>query len=398
MPASAEDVVEQLRYGMPPSDHVRTFTVGRDSQVRELYRSLSCVENNALLIHANYGTGKSHLLRLLREIAIERGFAVALIVADAHGSVRFNRMDTVFGAICQVLEIPGHRERGVGVLFDAYRQVDESTLSPCAIAERKRISNGDIWDVDDSFRLWAPGLYIALRAWFHARRDRAVRDRIRSWLSSPHTHRAQRTALYRDLVWGLRGHFCDPRPQWQLIQNDVFSFHTNGYRNSWSALRDLDHIARCSGYEGLVLLVDEFEDVIHNLARIDYKQQAFHNLFRFFTGTDFPGRSYFAVTPDFTHKCRVELWKRGVYGFDEGQLDNLAFFWLDPITSSDLFLLAKSICEVHSIAYGWDARKAVENRELEDYCERLMANEVPDRTRQAVISIVELLDDMVSDE
>ena len=50
-----------------------------------------------LLIHANYGAGKSHLLRVLRELALERGFAVALIVADAQGGVRFNRMDTVFG-------------------------------------------------------------------------------------------------------------------------------------------------------------------------------------------------------------------------------------------------------------------------------------------------------------
>ena len=136
-PAVAEDTIEQLRFGVPPSRMPRAFTVGRDSQIRDLVQSLEHVrEERALLVHANYGAGKSHLLRVLREIALERGFMVSFIIADAQGGVRFNRMDTIFGSICREMEAPGNPNKGIGVLFDAYRDADESELGNSAIRDR----------------------------------------------------------------------------------------------------------------------------------------------------------------------------------------------------------------------------------------------------------------------
>src|SRR5262245_12089670 len=96
--SDAEDAIEQLRFGVPPSHRARQFTVGRDSQIEALISSLDNEHQRSLLVHANYGAGKSHLLRVLREIALKRDFIVAFIVADAQGGVRFNRMDTIFGA------------------------------------------------------------------------------------------------------------------------------------------------------------------------------------------------------------------------------------------------------------------------------------------------------------
>ena len=293
VPTSAEDVIEQLRFGIPPSCASLNFTVGRDSQIRELVQSLECTqEKRALLIHANYGAGKSHLLRVLRELALERGFAVALIVADAQGGVRFNRMDTVFGAICREIEVPGNSKKGIGVLFDAYRKVDESKLGQSSIHERKRVSNGNKWDFSD--RLVGPGIYVALRAWVKGGDNCAVRDRVKAWLSSPESYRSQRKLLYHELVAGLRANFLDPRPEWQFYSEEVFQFQTGGHRQSWDGLSDLHRIALCSGFRGLVLLVDEFEDVIQNLPRRNYQQVAFHNLFRFFAGERFPGLAFFS--------------------------------------------------------------------------------------------------------
>lgn len=391
VPHAAEGVVEQLRFGIPPSNESRNFTVGRDSQIRKLIRSLELTQREqALLIHANYGAGKSHLLRVLRELALERGFVVALVVADAQGGVRFNRMDTVFGAVCREIEVPGKPEKGIGVLFDAYRQADEPGLDRSVIDERERISNGNEWDFSD--HLMAPGIYVALRAWVHAGDDRAVRDRIEAWLSSPEGYRSQRKVLYRELVANLRAHFLDIRLEWQFYDDEVFLFHTGGHRQSWDALADLDRLALCSGYRGLVLLVDEFEDVIQNLPRRNYQQMAFYNLFRFFAGERFPGRTYFAVTPDFAQKCKRELIGRGVYDFDYQRFDDLPFFRLDPINVDDVFLLAKRIREVHGIAYDWNAKDVVSDPALRQHCEQLMIVEAPDKIRQAIISVVGLLD------
>ena len=390
-PNVAENVIEQLRFGIPPSGLARAFTVGRNTQIRELVKSLEITdENRALLVHANYGAGKSHLLRVLRELALDRGFAVALIVADAQGGVRFNRMDTVFGAICRDVEVPGGENKGIGVLFDAYRHADESKLDQSAIHERKKISSGKKWDFSD--RLMAPAIYVALRAWVHAGDDRTIRDRIEAWLSSPEGYRSQRKLLYHELVASLRSYFHDSRPEWQFYADEVFLFHTSGHRQSWDALADLDRLALCSGYRGLVLLVDEFEDVIQNLPRRDYQQMAFYNLFRFFAGERFPGQVYFAVTPDFAQKCKRELLGKGVYDFDYRHFDNLPFFRLDPIDVDDMFSLAKKIREVHGIAYDWNARETVGDSALRRCCEQLMVAGAPDKIRQAIVGVVGVLD------
>ena len=390
-PDAADDVIEQLRYGIPPSGASLDFTVGRDSQIRELVQSLEHPQKKrALLVHANYGAGKSHLLRVLRELALERRYVIALIVADANGGVRFNRMDTVFGAVCKEIEVPKHSEKGIGALFDAFREVEESTLSEVSKHEREKISNKGQWDFSD--RLTAPGIFVALRAWFVAGKNRSVRDRIEAWLSDPQNYRSQRKLLYQDLVESLRSHFRDPRPEWMFYAEEVFQFHTGGHRQSWDALADLNSLAICAGYRGVVLLVDEFEDVIQNLPRRNYQQMAFHNLFRFFSGERFSGQAYFAVTPDFAQKCKRELLRRGVYDFDYGNFDKLPYFRLDPINVEDAFLLAKRIRDVHAVAYNWNAKESLGDVDLHRYCKQVMMVERPDKIRQAIVSIVGLLD------
>ena len=390
-PYAAADVIEQLRFGNPPLGASKEFTVGRRDQIHELESSLELSnENRTLLIHANYGAGKTHLLRVIREIALERGFAVALIVADAEGGIRFNRMDTIFGAVCREMEIPDNSGKSVGVLFEAYLQANEGNLSRAAINSREKISNGNQWNFSD--RLIAPAIYVALRAWVHSYDEPSVRDRIKAWLSNPENYRSQRSLLYEELVSNLRTHFYDPRPGWQFYADEVFWFHTGGHRQSWDALADFHQLAVCSGYRGLILLVDEFEDVIQNLNRRDFQQQAFYNLFRFFAGERFPGHAFFAVTPDFTQKCKRELLRRGVYEFDYQLFDNLPYFRLNPLKINDVFRLAKRIRDVHAIAYGWGAKEAIGDAKLRLYCKQEMQVERPDKTRHVITSIVNLLD------
>src|SRR5690348_14586362 len=110
----ASKVVESLRKGIPPDGHVRHFTVGRVSETGQLLGRLEQQKSGPLLLHANFGAGKSHLLRFIREAALEQGFAISWVELDAMSAVRFNRMDQILGAICRGIEIPGCTgERGV---------------------------------------------------------------------------------------------------------------------------------------------------------------------------------------------------------------------------------------------------------------------------------------------
>src|SRR5207249_10538454 len=140
------------------------------------------------------------------------------------------------------------------------------------------------------------------------------------------------------------------------------AFHTTGLRQAWDALADVHLLARASGHSGLVLLFDEFEDVIQNLNRRNLQEEAFLNLFRFFDGDRFPGLSYFAVTPDFVAKCKAELLQRGVYDFDYRRFDQLPFFEMEPIQRREFADLARRIRAVYGMAYDTDAERLVSDR------------------------------------
>ena len=388
----AKNVIEQLRFGIPPTCFLLDFTVGRDTQIHNLHQSLAHVgKNGALLIHANYGSGKSHLLRVLREIALKHGFITSLIEADMRGEVKFNRMDTIFGSICKEIEVPHYSGSGIEILFDAYRDADESKLEGSIVHERKKNSNANRWDISYNFN--APSIYVALRAWIHE--DSACKNRslITEWLTNPENFRTQKKLLYQTLVVNLRNHFRDPRPEYKFYKDKVFLLNAANHLHAWRALSDLHNLSICSGYRGLILLVDEFEDVIHNSSRRDHQQAAFKNLFRFFAGKLFPGKAFFAVTPDFAQRCKDELDRKGVYDIDDYDMfDRLPNLQLEPININDSITLAKRIRKTHGLAYEWNANQAVEDTTLQQHCQQMMRTESPDKIRQTIISIVELLD------
>ena len=104
---AAERIVESFRFGIPPKDVIADFTVGRDDQLEELKHLLyggPDRQGRALLLKANYGSGKSHMLQLLRKTSLDSGYAVSMVVVDSQGGVRFNRMDSILGEISNRLE------------------------------------------------------------------------------------------------------------------------------------------------------------------------------------------------------------------------------------------------------------------------------------------------------
>jgi hypothetical protein len=395
-PATAERLIEDLRYGVPPPDYVRSFTVGREAQLRELAYTISAPTPEggaALLVKANYGGGKSHLLRIIREMALDTGYAVSLVVVNAQQGVRFNRMDTVFGEICRQIETDRSGSKGVGRLFDRFAKTPGATLGEELQRVRERISSSGKWDFSDYLK--SPAVYVALRAWIHG--GTSVRDTIEDWFSNPDNYRSQRKVLHEALVLDLRTKFRDPRKDWQFYNDDVFKFNTGGHRQAWDGLADLDLVAKAAGLRGLILLFDEFEDIIQNLNRRNLQQQALHNLFSFFAGNRYPGMAYFAVTPDFVLNCANELIYRGVLDFDYRKLVELPAFEMDEISEHEFLELAQRLRAVHSAAFEWDAQDAVPDVDLLKIVTELWSVSSPDRVRRAIQGVVRVLDERLDE-
>lgn len=394
-PANAETAIEELRRGIPPAGQLRQFTVGRAEELNHLTSTLSrsrAGRGEALLVEANYGAGKTHLLRLIRQEALDRGFAVALVTVDSQSGVRFNRMDQVTAAVMRQLEVDESSPRGIDGLFDRFKQIDVQSLigfDDVRWEMVQDITDGGSWS--RSSGLASQALFVGLRAWVHSN-DARVREMVTDWLGYAWNYKSSRTELYGTLVRRISG-FRDSLPEHAYYADGIFSFDSGGHHQAWSALSDLDLLCRACGRKGLVILFDEFEDVIQNLNNIRHEQSAFDNLFRLCDGRDHSGTCYFTVTPDFSNKCRSRLYEKAIYSFPVERFDELDRFRMTRITVDDANLLASRVRDMHGIAYEWDAATELPDHELRRVVDSLMATGSADQVRQAVIGIVRTLDE-----
>lgn len=393
-PSDAEKILEDLRKGIPPSGFLEFFTVGRKDQIEWLNSHLNGDGGYALLLKANYGSGKSHLLQLIREKALSTGFATSLVVLDANSGVRFNRMDQVFGAILRSLRIhhKGGSSEGLREVLDfLVASAEKAKANPKAQGHRFWAKVTNNWKWDFSEELSSPAFFVAFRAWATAE-SQTVRNMVIDWLSFPENYRGRRKDLYEMLVNALRKHFRDPRSDWQFYQDGALSFHESGYQSCWGALEDIHQMCIASGLPGLVILFDEFEDVLTNLNRINFKEAAFWNLFRFVSGDRFTGKTFYAVTPSFAEKCKTLLIEKDRWDFDYSQFDELETFEMSPLGKRNLIELADRIAAVHERAYSYEVDPDTREGMYEAVAEAAKSA-VQDRARQAIKSAVTALDD-----
>lgn len=325
--SQAQRVIDDLRIGIPPDGYVCHFTVGRKSEIVSLNDRLTQAQKGALLLKANYGSGKTHLLRYLKELALSENYVVSSVTLDARSAVRFNRMDQILGAIWRGLETPSNNGyKGVRPFFGEICSRIEASKSRKRTCFWCDLSNEWRWDYSEI--LEAPSLFIAIRAWLSY--QPVLHDLVEAWFYDPQVYKNQRKELYKKLILQLRDRFREPRQEWQFYADGVFDFQGQAYAQSWAALRDIHKLAIEAGYRGLIILFDEFEDVIHNMRNIQHQESAFWNLFQFYGAKKFSGMTYFAVTPDFAKKCKSLLLNKGRWDYDYSLFDNLSTFEMSP--------------------------------------------------------------------
>ena len=374
----AQRVLDSLRKGIPPDGFIGHFTVGREAEIRSLTSRLQRNTGGSLLLKANYGCGKSHLLRFVRETALLQGYAVSTITLDAKSAVRFNRMDQIMGAIWRGLEVPdAPGQYGPAPFFDfLIAHMRDCLKQQTKNAEWRRITNGYMWD--NSHTLRSKSAYITLRCW--ERENTKFKAQLEDWLCQPWSHNISWLVDYVRL--------CTP---FTFYKKDL-NFILQDYEESWSVLYSIHVLARAAGLKGLVILFDEFEDVF-NLRNGVHEQIAFWNLFEFFKGVEFQGMAFFAVTPGFVQKCKRLLLRKGYDDYDATRFDSLPTFEMTPLEADNLKRLALRIAEVHGEAYPECPDRAINQAELDSVVHAAASVAVQDRARHIVKAVVRVLDD-----
>ncbi len=386
--------IEELRKGIPPVGLVDHFTVGRRSEIASLEQHLESKDATVLLLKANYGSGKSHLLRLIREKALDLKYAVSYVTLDAKSGVRFNRMDQILGAILRSVELPGSTSvEGIRGLFDFFCEKAEKARLDGKSKFWSSLTNDWKWDFSETLK--SPGLYVALRAWMTENND--AQELVVDWLQKSEEYRAQRKLLYTKLVANQRQHFRDPRPEWQFYKDEIFLLNTNAHQQSWDSLADINTLLKSAGMSGLIVLFDEFEDVLTNLNRVNLQEAAFWNLFLFFSGKRFPGMTFYAVTPGFVDKCKGLLLDKGRFDFDYSRFDHLPTFSMSPLAERELQQLASRIIEAHALAYEYEPTDRLLGQ-IQRLVTRDAKSPVQDRARHTIKEVVKHLDTSLEEE
>ena len=344
-PIRAERVIESLRNGTPPTGLVAHFTVGRKEELLELEALLNPASSNGgpgHLIKANYGSGKTHLLRVIQEKALQANYIVANVTIDANNGMRFNRMDQILGRIYQSLESLNATGKGIDVVFDDLAQIS----TPQKVAQIR------------------PGI---------------VQSYARYWVGN--------------YSWVNKDDIRNSLHNLSVVDRNYWS--RDQYQASWMAIDNLDHLAKLAGHSGIVLLFDEFEDVFQNLNNIQWQQVAFENFFKFFDSFHFGGLAFFAVTPEFIQKSKSLFRYRGDYGFSPDKFDELPQFSMSPISESNFNELALKICNTHGLAYDWPAGEVAVSAGIEKQVQLAYSSKLRDQTRLTIESIVCWLDDLL---
>ena len=101
-------IVYAFRNGIPPDNHVTEPIVGRQAEMEQLSRIFDGNSSSrGHLLQANSGSGKTHLLRFLREKALKEGFLVGTVKLDSSAEVKLNRMDQIAAEVFRDIQLPG---------------------------------------------------------------------------------------------------------------------------------------------------------------------------------------------------------------------------------------------------------------------------------------------------
>ncbi|MDQ1352220.1 MAG: hypothetical protein QG657_2526 [Acidobacteriota bacterium] len=357
---AARDVINALRHGVVPENHLDLLAVGQENARDHLTDLLKEIHGNKSafkFIRGPYGAGKTFLCSWLRQYALDNEFVVSLVNIGTDQPL--SDLPVFFSGIVNGLRTPEkrdscalpdvleswllsvHRKTAQIEGIDAFDSSSKDTLMPLVEA-RIESELASIANIDSCF---PP----ALRAFYHARltADQATASNAIAWLGGS---RSMPIKKLNEI--GVRGY---------LEANQVFP-----------RMRALLEIIGGSRFKGLLLMVDELE-LIRKFPHIRQREQALETLrllidetgkngfprcLLIFTGTD-----TFFDDDRAGLKSYEALDKRvAVPAGPSGKISvKQPVIVLEGLNQERLLSVISKVRDIHGIAYDWNSRDYISN-------------------------------------
>ncbi|MEZ4682815.1 MAG: DUF2791 family P-loop domain-containing protein [Caldilineaceae bacterium] len=286
----ARQLVEALRVGVAPAQHIQELTIGLVDERTSLRAGLNQAHQLGGAVRAvigDYGFGKSHIVELTAQEAIQREFLVATTSLD-------------------LLELPAHRGFDIyhGLMHNLrYPDTDERGLSPL-LTKAASLSHiveqlGELTTVE-----WDP-LMVALAAVNHTSSTR------------------QRRAWEEWIMGGRRVKLMNRATPRGIKFPSIYRIGNNARQIAY-LLSGISVLARLAGYSGLCILIDEAE----SYSLLQSKQRPKASLF-------FSGVIYAALQDHQSHINAADLPQHHFREYPVAYTDRQSLFFLFTVTRSD---------------------------------------------------------------
>lgn len=344
MKISEKDAKQSFRYfknGVIPPNNIEFFTVGRGKERKLITKNLRAVKagnSRHLFLEGNYGSGKSHMLKLIQSIAQRNGFATAWITLDGYQHA-FNHptryLHRLLGNICVgKLELYGLANICTYWMNNGYRKELVTWASKRGVPERfKNALN--IFDNLDKFG--QP--YIVPKYFIEAEDLRFKNGRNYFW------------DFYSIILW-------------------------------------VTDLCRSMGLNGIVFLFDEFESIVTLLRNVRSQLLSYIILNKLTDMRRFARAFFvFSATPDFNLYLKSNRWyyryytdeySDGVRFIDKWINGQYTLLKLNKLSNNNRKTLCLKLLKAHSIAYSWSPSKRINSQDIISLCdisEKLFLNE-----------------------
>jgi hypothetical protein len=389
---TAFDIIESLRDGIPPQRFASSYASGNEdflANVRKRHLETTSTRGRLRFISGNWGAGKTHFLRLLREEAFAAGYLVSTVELSADATP-FNKFEQVFFEIVRRITSPQMYGEGDLTRAAPFGEVLRRHLFGAASGAGDVVSHDRFQemreqlmrasDIDVDFRrmivhYWET--FLPEGADPAALEER--RGQIMQWFAGEGT-----IGLYRR-EYGVQ----------KLVSR----------ANARLMLQSLSRLAIDAGHRGLVILLDEAE-MTHSILRKASLKQAHNNLLHLINSIEESEGLFlvYAATPDFFVDDRYGVISYGALSQRIGRLEDRPPRALDRVwnldrleTSPDDFLAAASkIRSIYLTALPDVADDLIAEEALREQVSKLVAQQFQyshvSTWRVVVIGTVEALD------
>jgi hypothetical protein len=254
---TADNIINCLESGVVPIDYVKYFSAGRENEI-ELIKNLlfetECGNSGLLFVHGDYGIGKTHILALALNYALERKFLASHITLTSR-ECPLSRLNDVYRNILTNLCFSDQKHKS------GFYSFLESWLS---FTTKKVLSHKDerckhgltyetcgfgcldelyakyipeLWKVDSDFRS-----AVKLFQYAELRGNLQLKDCVLRWLLGERLKQI-------DIKW------MNKQLGAVKIQSNISD------DNAFLMLKNISQFSRIMGFNGLLILLDEAERI-----------------------------------------------------------------------------------------------------------------------------------------